>query len=197
MVLYPDVQARARAELNQVVKHDQIPSIGDKASLPYLDAVFREVLRWHPPAPLGVPHATTQDDVYDGYFIPKGTTVMVNQWALSRDEASFPEAERFDPSRHLTNDGQLKEPLLNHFAFGHGRRICPGRWFADNAVWTAMATILSVLRIDYARDPQGCRIEINPEYTTGLAIRPKPFHASFESVNTAREGRLRAMMNSM
>jgi len=54
MVLYPDVQARARAEINQVVKHDQIPSIADRVSLPYLDAVLREVLRWHPLVPLGL-----------------------------------------------------------------------------------------------------------------------------------------------
>jgi cytochrome P450 len=54
MVLYPDVQARARAEINQVVKYDQIPSIADRVSLPYLDAVLREVLRWHPPVPLGL-----------------------------------------------------------------------------------------------------------------------------------------------
>jgi hypothetical protein len=45
-----------------------------------------------------------------------------------------------------------------------------GRWFAENAVWTAMATILSILRIDYARDLNGNRIEIRPEFTTGLAV---------------------------
>jgi cytochrome P450 len=53
MLLYPDVQARARAEINSVVKHDQMPSIDDRPSLPYLDAVLREVLRWYPPIPLG------------------------------------------------------------------------------------------------------------------------------------------------
>ena len=53
MTLYPDVQARARAEINQVVRHDIMPSIDDRPSLPYLDAIFREVLRWCPPLPLG------------------------------------------------------------------------------------------------------------------------------------------------
>ena len=59
MVLCPDVQARAREEINQVVKHDQIPSIEDRASLPFLDAVLLEVLRWYPPAPLGCSASTT------------------------------------------------------------------------------------------------------------------------------------------
>ncbi|OJA20204.1 hypothetical protein AZE42_04623 [Rhizopogon vesiculosus] len=113
--------------------------------------------------------------------------------ALSRDEEIFPDASRFDPGRHLTIDGQLKEHIVNHFAFGHGRRICPGRWFAENAVWTAMATILSIVRIDYARDPHGQKIEIEEEYTAGLSIHPKPFQCSFESVNVEREGQLRAV----
>jgi len=54
MLLYPDVQARARAEINQIVKHDQMPSIDDKDSLPYLSAVLLEVLRYYPPTPLGL-----------------------------------------------------------------------------------------------------------------------------------------------
>ncbi|KAG1887797.1 cytochrome P450 [Suillus subluteus] len=196
MVLYPDIQARARAEIDQVVRHDKMSCLDDRASLPYLDAILREVMRWYPVTPLGVPHATSNDDVYDGYFIPKGAIVMINQWALSRDEDMFPDASRFDPSRHLTADGKLKDPFVNHFAFGHSRRICPGRWFAENSLWTAASAILAVLRIDHAKDSNGDRIEVKPEFDTGTAIHPEPFHCSFESVNTAREGHLRAMMNS-
>ncbi|KAG2138826.1 cytochrome P450 [Suillus cothurnatus] len=196
MVLYPDVQARARAEIDQVVRHDQMPCLDDKASLPYLDAILCEVLRWYPLAPLGAPHATSNDDVYGGYFIPKGAIVMVNQWALSRDEDMFPDASHFDPNRHLTVDGKLKDPFVSHFAFGHGRRICPGRWFVENSLWTAASAILAVLRIDHAKDSNGNRIEVKPEFSAGLVIHPEPFHCSFESVNTAREGLLRAMINS-
>ncbi|KAG1792683.1 cytochrome P450 [Suillus plorans] len=170
MVLYPDVQARARAEFDQAVKHDRMPCLDDRASMPYLDAILREVLRWHPVVPLGIPHATSNDDVYDGYFIPKGSKSHMSRLALSRDEDVFPDASRFDPNRHLTVDGKLKDPFVNHFAFGHGRRICPGRWFAENALWTAAATILAVLRIDHAKDSNGDRIEVKPEFTTGVTV---------------------------
>ncbi|KAG1841908.1 cytochrome P450 [Suillus subalutaceus] len=196
MVLYPDIQARARAEIDQVVRHDKMPCLDDRASLPYLDAILREILRWYPIVPLGAPHATSNDDVYDGYFIPKGAAVVVNQWALSRDEDIFPDASRFDPSRHLTVDGKLKDPLVSRFAFGHGRRICPGRWFGEYGLWTAAAGILAVLRIDHAKDSNGDRIEVKPEFTSGSVIHPEPFRCSFVSVNTAREEHLRAMMNS-
>ncbi|KAG2031249.1 cytochrome P450, partial [Suillus americanus] len=188
MVLYPDVQARARAEIDRVVRHDEMPCLDDRVLLPYLDAILQEVMRWSPTAPLGFPHATSDDDVYGGYFIPKGSILMVNQWALSRDEDMFPDASHFDPSRYLTANGKLKDPFVNHFAFG--------RWFADNGLWTAAAAILAVLRIDHAKDSNGDRIEVKPEFSVGVAIHPEPFHCSFESVNTAREGYLLAMMNS-
>ncbi|KAG1842834.1 cytochrome P450 [Suillus subluteus] len=185
MVLYPDVQAQARAEIDQVVRHDKMPCLDDRASLPYLDAVLHEVLRWYPPVPPGVPHATSNDDIYDRCFIPKGAIVMVNQWALSRDEDMFPDASRFDPSRHLTVEGKLKDPFVNHFAFG--------RWFAENSLWTAAAAILAVLRIDHAKDSNGDRIEVKPEFSTGMTIHPEPFQCWFESVNIVREGHLREM----
>jgi cytochrome P450 len=121
---------------------------------------------------------------------------MVNQWALSRDEDMFPDASHFDPNRHLTDDGKLKDNFVNHFAFGHGRRICPGRWFAENSLWTAVSAILAVLRIHHAKDSNGDRIEVKLEFSTGLGIHPEPFQCSFESVNTARERHLRARMNS-
>ncbi|KAG2747298.1 cytochrome P450 [Suillus brevipes Sb2] len=170
MMLYPDIQARARAEIDRIVRHDQMPCLDDRTSLPYLEAILHEVLRWYPAAPLGAPHVASNDDVYSGYFIPKGAVVMVNQWALSRDEDVFPDASRFDPSRHLTVDGKLKDPLINHFAFGYGRRICPGRWFAENSLWTAAASILAVLRIDHAKDSNGHRIEVKPQFCSGLVM---------------------------
>jgi len=40
--------------------------------MPYLEAIYREVLRSRPPAQLGVPHSLVEDDHYKGYFIPKG-----------------------------------------------------------------------------------------------------------------------------
>ena len=52
----------------------------DRPALPYIEALLLEVLRWSPPLPLGIPHVTTKDDVYNGYFIPKGTGILPNIW---------------------------------------------------------------------------------------------------------------------
>jgi cytochrome P450 len=53
MVLHPDVQDRAHAELDRVVGQDRLPTFSDRASMPYIDAILREISRWCPPSPLG------------------------------------------------------------------------------------------------------------------------------------------------
>jgi cytochrome P450 len=76
MALHPNVQKRAQEEIDRIVGRDRMPTIDDRPSLPYVEALCREVLRWRPSGPLGFPHAAVDDDVYNGYYIPKGTNVF-------------------------------------------------------------------------------------------------------------------------
>ena len=80
MSLNPDVQKKAQAELDAVVGPNRLPSHCDRASLPYVNAVLMESLRWHTVAPFGVPHCAGEDIEYRGYFIPKGSTFLTNVW---------------------------------------------------------------------------------------------------------------------
>ncbi|KAI0309928.1 cytochrome P450 [Amylostereum chailletii] len=80
MVLHPAVQQRAQAELDAVIGRDRLPAFDDRAALPYIGAVCREVLRWKPVTPLGVARRAMQDDEYDGYLIPAGCTLHYNTW---------------------------------------------------------------------------------------------------------------------
>lgn len=54
MVLHPDIQAKARAEIDSVVDQDRLPTIADKQDLPYVRSVIAEVFRWQPAGPLGL-----------------------------------------------------------------------------------------------------------------------------------------------
>jgi len=99
MLVYPDVQKKAQEELDRIVGCDRLPEYEDRASLPYIEALYREVLRWRPVAPLGIPHAITADDIYKGYFIPKGTMVLGNVWAMTHNEAIYPDPDKFKPER--------------------------------------------------------------------------------------------------
>ena len=52
MLLYPDVQKKAQAELDRVVGNDRLPNFNDRERLPYIDALVKETLRWNPVVPL-------------------------------------------------------------------------------------------------------------------------------------------------
>jgi cytochrome P450 len=80
MTLFPDVQRQAQEEIDRVLGPDRLPKVADRARLPYIDAVVKEVLRWHPVAPMGIPHASSEDDTWEGHFIPKGSLLMPNIW---------------------------------------------------------------------------------------------------------------------
>ena len=80
MAKFPEVQKKAQAELDTVIGPGRLPQMSDMDSLPYMKALVREIVRWHVVAPIGVPHRSEQDDEYNGYFLPGGSIVMVNQW---------------------------------------------------------------------------------------------------------------------
>lgn len=74
--MFPEVQRKAQTELDRVIGPDRLPQFEDEKDLPYIRAVTLETLRWMPVAPFGVPHALTEDDVYNGYHIPKGSLIV-------------------------------------------------------------------------------------------------------------------------
>lgn len=80
MVLFPEVQRRAQEELDRVVGSERLPQWEDEANLPYVRSVIKEVMRWRPVNKFGMPHATSEDDWYEGMFIPKGSVVVLNWW---------------------------------------------------------------------------------------------------------------------
>ena len=80
MVLYPDVQAKAQAEIDAVIGDGRLPTIEDREMLPYVSALAMEAFRWHIVTPAGVPHRVMEDDIHDGYLIPKGSLIITNIW---------------------------------------------------------------------------------------------------------------------
>ncbi|KAG2053796.1 cytochrome P450 [Suillus hirtellus] len=175
------VQKRAQAEIDSVIGKERLPTFEDRASLPYIEAVLRETWRWQPVVPLGVPHAASSDDVYDGYFIPKGAIITYNTWGITRDEKRYPDASSFIPERFIDSDGALTSDDPAQYIFGLGRRICPGRYNADSSLWVAIATMLATLNISPAKDDQGKEISFTPEFIPGLVRFPATFPCSISA----------------
>ncbi|EIW85707.1 cytochrome P450 [Coniophora puteana RWD-64-598 SS2] len=173
MMLFPEAQKRAQAEIDRVLK-GRPPTFEDRSSLPYVEAVMREVMRWGPVVPLGVPHCALEDDVYEGYFIPQGTVLIAHAGSMLRNSVRYPNPEKFYPERFLNEDGSLNNEDMG-YVFGFGRRICPGRYLADASVWIAMVSILAELDIKPAVDDDGNELVFKPEWIHALTSRPKPF----------------------
>ncbi|KAG2150492.1 cytochrome P450 [Suillus clintonianus] len=168
MILHPDIQQKAHELVDSVVGAKRLPTFQDRPSLPYIDAILRECLRWRPVFPLAIMHAAVESDVYKGYYIPKGATITPNVWAMCHNEDKYANASEFNPERFLNQDGTLTDDTVS-FVWGFGRRICPGRHLAEASIW--------------AKDESGKEIEIKPQWHGGITVRPKEFPCSITPRN--------------
>ncbi|KAI9567596.1 cytochrome P450 [Boletus coccyginus] len=178
MVVNQGAQEKAQAEIDAVVGKGRLPTMDDRPLLPYLDAIFRETVRYGPVAPLGecfLPRATMDDNTYGGFLIPKGAVVITNLWAIAHDESRYPNPHAFIPERFLNDDGSLKPDDIEHIVFGFGRRICAGRHFADASMWSVIAKVLAVFKILRALDENGVEIPVEPRFAPGISLHPLPF----------------------
>ncbi|CUA67994.1 O-methylsterigmatocystin oxidoreductase [Rhizoctonia solani] len=173
MTLNPHVALKAQAELDGVIGQDRLPEMNDRESLPYIECVLREVLRWQPVTPIAIPHACIEDDEYRGYLIPRGAIVIGNVWAIGRNESVYHEPEQFDPDRFL--DPQVPKPPT----FGFGRRSCPGVHLAESTLFIMIATMLALFDIRPVKDDKGDDIlpEINMK-SNALISYPADFKCS-------------------
>ncbi|KAG5724323.1 O-methylsterigmatocystin oxidoreductase [Termitomyces sp. T112] len=177
MLVNPEAQRKAQGEIDSVVGRNRLPDFSDRPNLPYVEAVYREVMRWHPVTPLGLAHSTSADDVYNGYFIPKGTTVIANVWSMTHDESRYAEPNLFKPERFFDENGYLNTDD-DIISFGFGRRICPGRHMASSTLWLLFSSILATFNIKKARDEQGNEIDVDESYTSGLVSHKVPHSCS-------------------
>ncbi|KAK5215393.1 hypothetical protein LTR47_009967 [Exophiala xenobiotica] len=179
MVAFPEVVSKAQKELDAVVG-DRMPEFTDMPNLPYIRAMVKEVLRWR-----------SGDVVYKDYFIPAGSSVVINQWAMHFDPDLFPEPERFNPDRYLgtpvndltagecihTNDVNLRD----HWSFGAGRRVCAGYNLAENSLLILTARLLWAFDVRPTIDQQTgqeTKYDVWNYYPTRL-FGPKPFPVDF------------------
>ncbi|KAE8318233.1 cytochrome P450 [Aspergillus transmontanensis] len=192
MVLNPDVQKRAQEEIDRVVGTSRLPDMSDRGNLPYINAVVKEVLRWHPVTPLGVTHAASEDDTYNGYFIPKGSILVSNIWAIAHDPDLYHDAIAFKPERFLGVNGRTPEYDPHLLSFGFGRRICPGQHLAAANLYLAIARSLAVFNITHVVR-NGKEVPVTPEFTTGIISHPAPFELSIRVRSPEHERLIRAV----
>ncbi|KAJ7882000.1 cytochrome P450 [Mycena olivaceomarginata] len=167
MILHPECQAKAQKEIDSVVGDLRLPVFGDRGSLPFVEGILQETLRWNPVNPNdcnayrrvtdileGVPHRAMENNVYNGMLIPKGAVILANVRGMALDESVYSNPLSFHPERFLAKPAGTGEPHLNQ-VFGFGRRICTGQYVADNSLWIAIASVLATCTITNVLDESG------------------------------------------
>ncbi|CAL1708140.1 unnamed protein product [Somion occarium] len=180
MALHPDVQAKARQEIDSVTGGNRVASLEDRPNLPYLQALLREVARWHVVVPTSLPRRTGEDDIYNGFNIPANTIIVPNIWALSQD---VDDPKCFNPDRFL-DSGNAQNPY--EYIYGFGRRICPGRHVADNFLFLFAANTLSFFNVSSPDRPiKGLKMPSDLAFTPTLVSCPEPFACKIEPRSAA------------
>ncbi|KAF3767438.1 putative cytochrome P450 oxidoreductase [Cryphonectria parasitica EP155] len=184
MSMYPEVQVRAQQEVDELLRTSgadggekkRLPGLQDRSKLPYVSSLVKEVLRWFPVAPLGVPHLADAEDEYRGYRIPKNAILLPAVHWFSRDPDVYHDPETFKPERYLAPHS---EPDPSSFVFGFGRRICPGKRLADEGIFLVIAKALAVLDVSKALDEEGKEIEpVFGHQSSGIVAHALPFSVS-------------------
>ncbi|OAL31720.1 hypothetical protein AYO20_08113 [Fonsecaea nubica] len=199
MLLFPDVQKKAHAEIDRVLG-DRLPSMSDWANLPYVRGCVKETLRWSPTTTLIVPHATFSDEIYNGYRIPRAAEIVVNAWAVNNNPNIYDDPRRFDPARFINDAQSSFEASQNpdvtkrdHFTFGAGRRICAGIHLADVTIFLAISRLL--WGFDITPAPGQTSLPDPLLRTAGLVSMPLPFPARFEPRSPAKADKIKQMWN--
>ncbi|XP_045200320.2 steroid 17-alpha-hydroxylase/17,20 lyase-like [Mercenaria mercenaria] len=142
MVAFPDIQDKVQEEIDRAVGRERLPGINDRPNLSYTEAVLHESMRVGSVVPLGVPHMTICDTEIAGYRIPKGTTVIVNHWALHHDPDAWDDVDRFIPERYLDENGKLGPKPKNWLPFSAGKRACLGEFVAKPELHLLFACLM-------------------------------------------------------
>ncbi|OCT68831.1 cytochrome P450 2C20 [Xenopus laevis] len=146
IITHPCVQARVQKEIDKVVGPDRLPGIADRVHMPYTNAVIHEIQRFLDLVPLSLPHMATQDTVFRGFKIPKGTTVIPLIGSALWDPAQWETPEEFNPEHFLNQNGEFyMRPAF--MPFSAGKRVCLGEGLARMEIFLFFTALLQKFTI--------------------------------------------------
>ncbi|CAK8698282.1 unnamed protein product [Clavelina lepadiformis] len=149
---HPDYHEKIVEEVDLVLGTDRSPSMSIKNKMPMTCAFIQEIWRYCISVPVGVPHKCQVDTDLFGYHIPAGTEIFANIWGVHNDPDTWIEPEKFNPSRHIDEDGKFKYSL-KIIPFSVGPRTCLGESLARMEIFLVFVKLLQTFTISAATDP--------------------------------------------
>ncbi|OXB51685.1 hypothetical protein ASZ78_001199 [Callipepla squamata] len=177
MILHPEIQSKVHKEIDKVIGRNRAPTMADQANMPYTNAVIHEIQRCADIIPTAVPHRTYRDTELQGFFIPKGTTIITNLTSVLKDETVWKKPNEFYPEHFLNEDGQFVRPEA-FLPFSAGRRACLGEQLARMELFIFFTTLMQkftfVIPEDQPRPRQDSRFALtNSPYPYQLRAVPR------------------------
>ncbi|XP_038672503.1 cytochrome P450 2K1-like [Scyliorhinus canicula] len=173
MMKYPEIQKKVQEEIDQVTGAGRCPRIEDRKHMPYTDAVIHEIQRFANIAPLNLPHSTTVDVHFRGYFIPKGMYVIPLLTSVLFDKTQWKKPNEFDPAHFLDAEGRFVKNKA-FMPFSAGRRVCAGEALAKAELFLFFTTLLQ--RFQFQAPPGVTNLDLSPD--VGVILNPKPHRVS-------------------
>ncbi|XP_073497700.1 cytochrome P450 2G1-like isoform X4 [Phyllobates terribilis] len=161
LMKYPDIKKKVQAEIENVVGRTRRPCMEDRVKMPYTEAVIHEFMRFIDFFPLGVPHAVTENTIFRGYTLPKGTVIFPVLHSVLYDPTVFKRPQEFYPEHFLNQNGSFKK-CEGFMAFSEGKRSCPGEGLARTELFLYLTSILQKFDIRSEIPPED--IDLSPEY---------------------------------
>ncbi|MBA0611514.1 hypothetical protein Godav_012194 [Gossypium davidsonii] len=138
----PQALLEARRELKKIIGKGNLVEESNVTCLPYLQAIVKETLRLHPPAPFLIPRKAEADIEVHNFVVPKGAQVFINAWVIGRDPNFWEEPDLFRPERFIRSEMDVKGKDFGLIPFGGGRRICPGLPLAMRMLHSMLGTLI-------------------------------------------------------
>ncbi|XP_048108790.1 cytochrome P450 2J6-like isoform X2 [Alosa alosa] len=169
MAKYPEVQEKVQAEIDRVIGQSRLPTMADRADMPYTDAVIHEIQRIGNIAPLGLPRYTTKDVQLGDYLIPKGTEIIANLTSVMFDKEEWETPHTFNPGHFLNKEGKfVKNPAF--IPFSAGKRVCLGESLAKMELFLFFTSFLQ--RYTFSM-PAGVKPVM--DFRFGITLAPQPY----------------------
>ncbi|CAB1330209.1 unnamed protein product [Coregonus sp. 'balchen'] len=161
---------KVQEEISRVIGSRQA-LVEDRKNLPYTDAVIHETQRLANIVPMAIPHTTSRDITFQGYFIKKGTEVFPLLTSVLQDESEWESPHTFNPAHFLDEEGRFvkKDAFM---PFSAGRRVCLGEGLARMELFLFFTSLLQ--RFCFSPPPGVTEDDLDLTPSLGFTLTPSP-----------------------
>ncbi|KAI7881066.1 cytochrome P450 [Lichtheimia hyalospora FSU 10163] len=159
----PQAQYRLQEEIDAYLhsRNGQMPTFAEYTELPLVMSAIKECLRVRSLAPFILPHEASEDVEFSGYVIPKGTIIFGNLDSMHENPGLYDNPQEFIVDRFLDKPtlscklSKASPKDRDHYAFGWGRRLCPGSYLGECMMFNVLARLLAKASIEPAMSKEG------------------------------------------